>query len=77
MIDILDDMEFLEFVKQSIEWQIENQESLKDISQKFFKDKQIDYEISKELHKYEKWRDMIQAYIVNKRALGGILNEEK
>lgn len=66
---IFDDMEFLEFVKQSIEWQIENQESLKDISQKFFKDKQIDYEISKELHKFQRWRDEIESYIVNKHSV--------
>lgn len=69
MMGIFDDMEFLEFVKQSIEWQIENQESLKDISQKFFKDKQIDYEISKELHKFQRWRDEIESYIVNKHSV--------
>jgi len=70
-MDIMDDMRFLGFVKQVLEEKIEKQEALIDVERANFFDKQLDYELSKELHTYQRWRDEISSYIQNKYAVGG------
>ena len=70
MIDLMDDMKFLGFVKQVLEEKIEKQEALIDVERANFFDKQLDYELSKELHMYQIWRDEISSYIQNKYAVG-------
>ena len=70
-MDILDDMKFLEFVKQELEEKIQKQEALINAERMNFFDKQLDYELSKELHTYQRWRDEISSYIQNKYAVGG------
>lgn len=71
MIDLMDDMKFLGFVKQVLEEKIQKQEALIDVERANFFDKQLDYELSKELHMYQRWRDEISSYIQNKYAVGG------
>ena len=66
MIDLMDDMNFLGFVKQVLEEKIQKQEALIDVERANFFDKQLDYELSKELHMYQIWRDEISSYIQNK-----------
>lgn len=70
MIDLMDDMKFLGFVKQVLEEKIQKQEALIDVERANFFDKQLDYELSKELHMYQRWRDEISSYIQNKYAVG-------
>ena len=70
MIDLMDDMNFLGFVKQVLEEKIQKQEALIDVERANFFDKQLDYELSKELHMYQIWRDEISSYIQNKYAVG-------
>lgn len=70
MIDLMDDMKFLGFVKQVLEEKIQKQEALIDVERANFFDKQLDYELSKELHLYQRWRDEISSYIQNKYAVG-------
>ena len=69
-MDIFDDLDFLGFVKQVLEEKIEKQEALIDAERMNFFDKQLDYELSKELHTYQRWRDEISSYIQNKYAVG-------
>ena len=71
MIDLIDDMKFLGFVKQVLEEKIQKQEALINAERMNFFDKQLDYELSKELHTYQRWRDEISSYIQNKYAVGG------
>jgi len=71
MKDLMDDMKFLGFVKQVLEEKIQKQEALIDVERANFFDKQLDYELSKELHLYQRWRDEISSYIQNKYAVGG------
>ena len=66
MMDIFEDLKFLGFVKQVLEEKIEKQEALIDAERMNFFDKQLDYELSKELHTYQRWRDEISSYIQNK-----------
>ena len=66
MIDLMDDMNFLGFVKQVLEEKIQKQEALIDVERANFFDKQLDYELSKELHTYQRWRDETSSYIQNK-----------
>ena len=70
MMDIFDDIKFLGFVKQVLDEKIEKQEALIDAERMNFFDKQLDYELSKELHTYQRWRDEISSYIQNKYAVG-------
>ena len=70
-MDLIDDMKFLGFVKQVLEEKIQKQEALIDVERANFFDKQLDYELSKELHTYQRWRDEISSYIQNKYAVGG------
>ena len=70
MIDIFEDLNFLGFVKQVLEEKIQKQEALIDVERANFFDKQLDYELSKELHMYQIWRDEISSYIQNKYAVG-------
>jgi hypothetical protein len=69
-MDILDDMKFLEFVKGVLEEKIQKQEALIEAERLGFFDKQLDFELSKELHMYQRWRDEIETYILNKTILG-------
>jgi len=69
-MDILDDMKFLKFVKGVLEEKITSQEALIDVERANFFDKQLDYELSKELHLYQRWRDEVSSYITNKYAVG-------
>lgn len=69
-MDIMDDMKFLGFVKQVLEEKIQKQEALINAERMNFFDKQLDYELSKELHTYQRWRDEISSYIQNKYAVG-------
>ncbi len=70
-MDLIDDMKFLGFVKQVLEEKIEKQEALINAERMNFFDKQLDYELSRELHMYQIWRDEISSYIQNKYAVGG------
>lgn len=70
MMDIFEDLKFLGFVKQVLEEKIQKQEALIDAERMNFFDKQLDYELSKELHTYQRWRDEISSYIQNKYAVG-------
>jgi len=70
-MDILDDMKFLEFVKGVLEEKITSQEALIDVERANFFDKQLDYELSKELHTYQKWLNDVNSYIINKTVFGG------
>ena len=70
MMDIFEDLKFLGFVKQVLDEKIEKQEALIDAERMNFFDKQLDYELSKELHTYQRWRDEISSYIQNKYAVG-------
>lgn len=69
-MSIFDDLDFLGFVKQVLEEKIQKQEALIDVERANFFDKQLDYELSKELHMYQIWRDEISSYIQNKYAVG-------
>ena len=69
-MSIFDDLNFLGFVKQVLEEKIQKQEALIDVERANFFDKQLDYELSKELHMYQIWRDEISSYIQNKYAVG-------
>ena len=53
-----------------LEEKIQKQEALIDVERANFFDKQLDYELSKELHMYQIWRDEISSYIQNKYAVG-------
>ena len=70
MIDIFEDLNFLGFVKQVLEEKNQKQEALIDAERANFFDKQLDYELSKELHLYQRWRDEVSSYITNKYAVG-------
>ena len=69
-MSIFDDLDFFGFVKQVLEEKIQKQEALIDVERANFFDKQLDYELSKELHTYQRWRDEISSYIQNKYAVG-------
>ena len=69
-MSIFDDLDFLGFVKQKLEEEIDFQERLIENQKNNFFDKQLDYELSKELHMYQIWRDEISSYIQNKYAVG-------
>ena len=69
-MDIFDDLDFLGFVKQKLEGEIDFQEKLIENQRNNFFDKQLDYELSKELHLYQRWRDEVSSYITNKYAVG-------
>ena len=68
---MLDDLDFLGLVKQMLEERIKRQEALIDAEKLGFYDKQLDYELTKELHKYEEWLNYIDSYIINKTVFGG------
>ena len=70
-LDIFDDIKFLGFVKQVLEEKIQKQEALIDVERANFFDKQLDYELSKELHTYQKWLNDVNSYIINKTVFGG------
>ena len=69
-MDIFEDLNFLSFVKQMLEEKIKCQEELIHAERSGFFDKQLDYELTKELHMYQIWRDEISSYIQNKYAVG-------
>ena len=69
-MSIFDNLDFLGFVKQVLEEKIQKQEALIDVERANFFDKQLDYELSKELHLYQRWRDEVGSYITNKYAVG-------
>ena len=70
-MDIFDDLQFLSFIKNVLEEKIQDQEALIDAEKLGFYDKQLDYELTKELHKYEEWLNYIDSYIINKTVFGG------
>ena len=69
-MSIFDDLDFLGFVKQKLEEEIDFQEKLIENQRNNFYDKQLDYELCKELHLYQRWRDEVSSYITNKYAVG-------
>jgi len=69
MMNVLDDMEFLSFVRQVLEGTIEHQEAILDVERRMFPNKQMDYELLKDIHRLRRWRDEIESYIVNKRSV--------
>jgi len=71
MIDIFEDLNFLGFVKQVLEEKIQKQEALIDAEKIGFYDKKLNYELSKELHTYQKWLNDVNSYIINKTVFGG------
>ena len=68
-MNVLDDMEFLSFVRQVLEGTIEHQEAILDVERRMFPNKQMDYELLKDIHRLRRWRDEIESYIVNKRSV--------
>ena len=68
---MLDDLDFLSFIKQELEEKIKQQEALIDAEKIGFYDKKLNYELSKELHTYQKWLNDVNSYIINKTVLGG------
>ena len=68
MIDIFDDLDFLGFVKQKLEGEIDFQEKLIENQRNNFFDKQLDFELHKELYRLYIWKNRIQEYIQNKMA---------
>jgi len=70
-VSIFDNLDFLGFIKQKLEEEIDFQEKLIENQRNNFYDKQLDYELCKELHTYQRWRDEISSYIQNKYAVGG------
>lgn len=77
MKNIFDDKEFLDFMKQSIEWRIENQKSLMEAVCKAFMDEELDSEMLKSLHKYQRWRDAFDDYLANKHEVEEGLDEKR
>ena len=73
MMAVMEDMRFLECIKDMLDEKIKSQKELIKAERAAFFDNDMDYELSRELHRYERWRDEIETYIVNRRALGGIL----
>ena len=69
-MSIFDDLDFLGFIKQKLEEEIDFQEKLIENQRNNFYNKQLDYELSKELRMYQIWRDEISSYIQNKYAVG-------
>ncbi len=63
-MDIFEDLNFLGFIKQKLEEEIDFQEKLIENQRNNFYDKQLDYELCKELHTLEKWKDKVSEYIV-------------
>ena len=70
-MDIFEDLNFLGFIRQKLEEEIDFQEKLIENQKNNFYNKQLDYELCKELHTYQRWRDEISSYIQNKYAVGG------
>ena len=68
---MLDDLDFLSLVKQMLEERINRQEALIDAEKLGFYDKQLNYELTKELHRYQSWLDSVNSYIINKTVFGG------
>ena len=69
-MSIFDNLDFLGFIKQKLEEEIDFQEKLIENQRNNFYNKQLDYELSKELRMYQIWRDEISSYIQNKYAVG-------
>lgn len=67
-MSIFDNLDFLGFIKQKLEEEIDFQEKLIENQRNNFYDKQLDYELCKELHTLEKWKDKVSEYIVNLKA---------
>lgn len=65
MINLFDDLNFLEFILCKIEKEIEFQEALIIIERQYFFNKQLDYELCKELHTLKNWCDEVREYIIN------------
>jgi len=74
---MLDDLDFLSFIKQELEEKIKQQEALIDAEKIGFYDKKLNYELSKELHTYQKWLNDVNSYIINKTVFGGGNNTMK
>ena len=70
-MDIFEDLNFLGFIKQKLEEEIDFQEKLIENQRNNFYDKQLDYELCKELHTYQKWLNDVNSYIINKTVFGG------
>jgi hypothetical protein len=70
-MDIFDDLDFLGFVKQKLEEEIDFQEKLIENQRNNFFDKQLDFELHKELYRLYIWKDRIQEYIQNKISVLG------
>ena len=68
---MLDDLDFLNFIKQTLEERINRQEALINAEKIGFYDKKLNYELSKELHTYQKWLNDVNSYIINKTVFGG------
>ena len=68
---LFDDLDFLSFIKQTLEERINRQEALIDAEKLGFYEKQLNYELTKELHTYQKWLDDVNGYIINKTVFGG------
>ena len=68
---MLDDLDFLNFIKQTLEERINRQEALIVAEKIGFYDKKLNYELSKELHTYQKWLNDVNSYIINKTVFGG------
>jgi len=68
---LFDDLDFLSLVKQMLEERINRQEALIDAEKLGFYDKQLNYELTKELHRYQSWLDSVNSYIINKTVFGG------
>jgi hypothetical protein len=65
MMDLFENLNFLEFVKNKLEKEIKYQEALIESEKRGFYDKQLDSELCKELHTLERWHDRIFEYIID------------
>lgn len=65
MIKLFDNLDFLEFILCKLENEIKYQKELIENEKRNFFDKQLDFELCKELHTLEKWRDEVKEYIIN------------
>ena len=71
MIGIFDDLDFLNFIKQELEEKIKQQEAVIDVVKLLFYDNQLNYELTKELHRYQNWLDSVKSYIIIMSEFGG------
>lgn len=77
MMKLFDNLDFLEFILCKLENEIKYQKELIENEKRNFYDKKLDYELCKELHILEKWRDEVKEYIINLKTSRNLEKERK